>query len=751
MPRTVRFAAAAAIIALPLLLASCARTVSSETEFRNGTSFAALKTDGSVVAWGAADAGGDPTCTVKPESCGAAPAGSLSSGVVDIFSSSRAYAALKQDGSLAVWGDLGTGGDILCTGADPSTCHPVSQAALSSGVRTVASTLAAFAATKTDGSVVTWGSSSGGGDSTCTPSETCIPAPAGSLSSGVAQVQANVGSFAALKRDGTVAAWGLPEFGGDTSAPVGGALAGVTAVVPNAAAFAAIKEGGAVATWGSPLTGGDFNCPPVAPDSVPFACSAAPDDSLSSGVTSISSTTAAFAALKADHSVVTWGIGFFGGDSSSPVGGALTDVTSIVAGDFAFAALRSDGSVVAWPPGAGGGDPTCTPSDTCEPAPDGSLIEGVVALFATQKAFAALKQDGSVVAWGDPLYGGDPACTRDGCTAAPVGSLSGGVTQIMSVGGSLPATGGAFVARKQDGSVVTWGATATGGNSAAPVGGALTGVSQVFSNDAAGAAVREDGSVATWGTAETGGDPGCNPTPGVCSPAPPGSLSSGVIDIASPFVDAHTLPSAPTSLVATAGDGSASIAFAEGAANGQSITGYEYSLNEGAWTVASPATTVSPVVISGLTNGTTYAVRLRAVYSRGAGPTSTSVNVTPVAAAAAGTSVPALAGRTTCDRLVCTTQGRVPSGATRVTQVATAISTATQHRARANAVTSTRRVRGQCTIAGSGRARTYTCTIRLSRGRWAITTTALKGSRVAARSVKNVRISRVAPQRAVTG
>jgi len=532
---------------------------------------------------------------------------------------------------------------------------------------------------------------------------------------------------------------------------VGGALAGVTAVVPNAAAFAAIKEGGAVVTWGSPLTGGDFNCPPVAPDGVPFGCTAAPAGSLSSGVTSISSTTAAFAALKADHSVVTWGLGLLGGDSSSPVGGALTGVNAIAAGDFAFAALRSGGSVVAWPPGDQGGDPTCTPSDTCAPVPDGSLTDGVVALFANERAFAALKQDGSVVAWGNPRWGGDPSCTLDGCTAAPAGSLSGGVTQIMSTGPVTNSQGGAFVARKQDGSVVTWGATAAAGNSSAPVGGALTGVSQVFSNDSAGAAVRENGSVATWGTAETGGDPGCNPTPGVCSPAPPGSLSSGVIYIASPFVDAPTLPSAPTSLVATAGDGSASIAFAEGAANGQSITGYEYSLNEGVWTVASPATTVSPVVISGLTNGTTYAVRLRAVYSRGAGPTSTSVNVTPVAAAAASTSVPALAGRTTCDRLVCTTHGRVPSGATRVTQVAAATSTPAQYRARANAASSTRRVRGRCTIAGSGTARTYTCTIRLSRGRWAITTTALKGSMVAARSGKNVRISRVAPQQGVTG
>ena len=743
MPRTARLLAAAVVIALPLLLASCSRTYSNGHEFRNGNSFAALKADGSVVAWGAANRGGDPACVVNTTSCGAAATGSLSSGVTSIFSSYGAYAALKQDGSLVVWGSAAYGGDISCTLA-PSPCNPVSQATLSSGVRAVTSTFNAFAATKTDGSVVTWGPKASGGDASCAVTSDCSPAPAGSLASGVAQVWGGYAAFAAQKTDGTAVAWGDPSYGGDTSPLVGGPLTGVTTVVPGGYAFAAIKEGGAVATWGDPVKGGDFTCSGG-------GCSAAPFGSLSSGVTSINGTLSAFAALKTDGSVVTWGDTTAGGDSASPVGGSLTGVTAIAANDQAFAALRSDGSVVTWGNILNGGNAACAVSGSCEPAPAGSLASGVVALFANKESFAALKADGSVVAWGAPTNGGNPACNVGGCIAAPVGSLSGGVTQIMSIGPGFVGSESAFVARKQDGSVVTWGATAAAGNSSAPVGGALTGVAQVFSNNSAGAALREDGSVATWGAAENGGDPGCDPTSQACSPAPPGSLSSGVIYIASPFVDAPTPPSAPTSLVATAGDASASIAFTAGAANGQPITGYEYSLNEGAWTAASPATTTSPVVISGLTNGTTYGVRLRALNSRGAGPTSTSVNVTPVATAAASTSVPALAGRTTCDRLVCTTRGRVPSGTTRVTQVGAAISTAAQHRARANAATSTRRVRGKCTIAGSGTARTYTCIIRLSRGRWAITTTALKGSTVAARSVKNVRISRVAPKRAVTG
>ena len=48
MPRTARLLAAAVVIALPLLLASCSRTYSNGHEFRNGSSFAALKADGTL-------------------------------------------------------------------------------------------------------------------------------------------------------------------------------------------------------------------------------------------------------------------------------------------------------------------------------------------------------------------------------------------------------------------------------------------------------------------------------------------------------------------------------------------------------------------------------------------------------------------------------------------------------------------------------------------------------------------------------
>ena len=54
---------------------------------------------------------------------------------------------------------------------------------------------------------------------------------------------------------------------------------------------------------------------------------------------------------------------------------------------YAFAALKQDDSVVTW----GGSDSTSVAS---------LLSDGVVTLYCTFSTFAALKQDGSVVTWG---------------------------------------------------------------------------------------------------------------------------------------------------------------------------------------------------------------------------------------------------------------------------------------------------------------------------------------------------------------
>jgi hypothetical protein len=87
-----------------------------------------------------------------------------------------------------------------------------------------------------------------------------------------------------------------------------------------------------------------------------------------------------------------------------------------------------------------------------------------------------------------------------------------------------------------------------------------------------------------------------------------------------------TTPDAPTALVATPGDAQVSVAFQVPSSDGgAAITDYEYQLDGGTWTSAS--TTSSPVVITGLTNGTSYSIKLRAVNSELHGAESVAVSV----------------------------------------------------------------------------------------------------------------------------
>lgn len=91
-------------------------------------------------------------------------------------------------------------------------------------------------------------------------------------------------------------------------------------------------------------------------------------------------------------------------------------------------------------------------------------------------------------------------------------------------------------------------------------------------------------------------------------------------------------PDAPTSLVATPGNAQVSIAFTQGSDGGSAITNYKYSTNNGTtFTAFSPADTASPVVITGLTNGTTYQIKLQAVNLAGVSPASDAISATPIA------------------------------------------------------------------------------------------------------------------------
>ena len=109
-------------------------------------------------------------------------------------------------------------------------------------------------------------------------------------------------------------------------------------------------------------------------------------------------------------------------------------------------------------------------------------------------------------------------------------------------------------------------------------------------------------------------------------------------------VTPSTTPSAPTSLSATAGDEQATINFTPGSNGGSAITNYKYSTDGTNYTALSPTDSSSPVTISGLTNGTSYTIYLKAVNANGDSAASSSVTVTPSSTPSAPTSLSATAG-----------------------------------------------------------------------------------------------------------
>ena len=74
----------------------------------------------------------------------------------------------------------------------------------------------------------------------------------------------------------------------------------------------------------------------------------------------------------------------------------LKNVEHIRATSSAFAAILQDGSVVAWGDRSAGGDSSRVQDQ----------LKNVEHIQATSKAFAAILQDGSVIRWGDPQAGG---------------------------------------------------------------------------------------------------------------------------------------------------------------------------------------------------------------------------------------------------------------------------------------------------------------------------------------------------------
>jgi len=231
-----------------------------------------------------------------------------------------------------------TGGTVYWFGTDRGTTYSSVSSNLQSNVIYIFAAGEGFAALKSDGSLVRWGSTSNSG-----ASYTALTPNTANLSSGVVSFAATDRVNFALKSDGSVVAWGQ-----------------------------LIGDGGWAPTWQSFPAG------------------------LSSGVNFIACAVVSnIACLKSDGSVICWGANYSGVPGNLYPSGANvnSNVVKVVGGYNSFIALKSDGSVVFWSPSAISNPTTFYP-------PGSNITSGVVDIYANNIHFVALKNNGTVVIWG---------------------------------------------------------------------------------------------------------------------------------------------------------------------------------------------------------------------------------------------------------------------------------------------------------------------------------------------------------------
>jgi alpha-tubulin suppressor-like RCC1 family protein len=269
----------------------------------------------------------------------------------------------------------------------------------------------------------------------------------------------------ALKRDGTVWAWGSNASGQlgdgtmtDSLVPKkisSSSLSGVIAIAATTSHNLALKSDGTVWGWGHNYYGelgdGTYMTSILTPKQI--------STSLLSGVIAIAMGNYHSLALKSDGTVWAWGANYLGqlGDGTTTASLvpkqissiALSEVIAITAGYYHSLALKSDGTVWTWGKNSNGqlGDGTTT--NILVPK---QVLSGVIAIAAGAFYSLALKSDGTVWGWGYNSYGelGD-GTTTDSLVPKQISSSS------LSGVNAIAAGADHSLALKSDGTVWAWG------------------------------------------------------------------------------------------------------------------------------------------------------------------------------------------------------------------------------------------------------------------------------------------------------
>ena len=624
----------------------------------------ALRSDGTVVTWGD-DTFGQLGNGLPNNGVNTTPVAVTGlSNVIAIAAGGFHSLALKRDSTVASWGNdfrgqLGNGLPY-----DGNFSDITQQVSNLTNVIAIAAGRDHSLALKSDGTVSTWGFDEFGqlgNGVTGDGGSSNVPVGVGGPS-GVTAIAGGTSHSMARKSDGTVSTWGRNNLGqlgnGSTtqsSIPLTlGSPTNVVAIAAGGTHSLAIRSGTQTRTWGGNLYG-QFGNGGFAPDDCDPGAAILPCANIALPVTTLNSVVAAAAgelhsvALTSDGTVWSWGddstgqlgngVGtpnscnapFFTPCALSPVPvSGLGNVVAVAAGERHSVALLRDGTVWAWGSNVLGqlGNGGLSPDD-CDSGP-GTLpcrispvqvsgLTNIVAIAAGGSHSLALRDDGSVYAWGRGTSGQLGNGVSSGSNVpVQVSGLTNAVTKVA-------AGGNHSLALRSDGTVVAWGSDASGQlgnggaatNSPTPISvGGLANIAAVAAGGSHSVAVRGDGTVAAWGAASPAllGNGGvapdtCGATACALAPVTVTSLINIVAVAAGAVHNIAIAPPADTTSVNATGApsatyGTASVALSATITN----TGGATSVNEGTVTFtvrnSSSAIVGSPVTSGTVVGGT---------------------------------------------------------------------------------------------------------------------------------------------------
>ena len=340
----------------------------------------------------------------------------LNSGVRQIYSSGRGFAAVKNDETIVHWGFYGSG--VREYGDERS-------------VKKIVSSGRAFVAILDDGSLDAWGDTGAGGQ---VPEELVN-------AKGIQKVVSIGWGFAALLADGEVVSWGNSHYASDpeTNPEFTPGETKVIDLVSSRGSFAALRDDGTVAHWG----GSVFNT--ATKDRAHHLANSfdwnGADDNLKAE--KIYTSNYGIAVVRSDSSIASFARGT--GNGIVNIDNSGLKIEKIVGGEKSFAALRSDGSVIAWGNYMPGGVVNLNVGSPPIRKPVDLVYSGSQYL----DAYGVLFDDGTVQTWGHYKAGGGSLDNYH------LNGINGDLEIITLKGG-----GDQFSVLRSDGSVVSWGSRA---------------------------------------------------------------------------------------------------------------------------------------------------------------------------------------------------------------------------------------------------------------------------------------------------